>query len=369
MVNKVLNSLFNDKAIFRFSKDQQKKYIEHFGSPKDEIDRSFYQYKCQTRHLNFFIKLFLNIAAFFALVLTVSQRKRKKATLDKQTDNLFLFVHDNRNVPPKYQKSSFLSIEKIGGESWSEKAELYFKVIKKRYGMHSFFLLKVYKKMAFYQFLFDRYNPQRIITSNEYSFTSSILTKLCNVSNITHIDVMHGEKLFYFGDSFFYFNKIYAWDEFYIRLFTELCAKWDNAEIYFPHERFTVQKRETGYKHLTYYLQTQSKTEMKNLCHFFDKLIDIRITVRPHPRYGNIKQCLHIFKKYTVEDFYKIGIEESLANAGIVVSAFSTVLLQAKCSDIPYLIDDVSNVKNYQKLKDLDYRLIENNALSQLMVK
>ena len=365
VVDKILNCFFNDKAVFKYSKQKQVDYINKLGEPKDEIERSYFQYKCQIHHLNIFQRLFLNIISRIALILLFLRPKRT-TDFKENVENLFVFVHDERNVPQKYRSTSHLKIEQINGSSWSSTANTLYLEIKKRYRHHAYFLLKLRKKIGFYQYLIDSYKPNNIITSNEYSFTSSVLSLLCRRENVRHVDVMHGEKLFYFGDAFFYFDEISVWDEYYLNLFSELKAAYGSETVYFPIERFFIKSDDEPTVDYTYYLQMQTKKEMRKISLFLSKLQPARVAVRPHPRYTDISKCKKIFKNFEVEDTTNISIEQSLARTKAVISVFSTVLLQAKCSSIAYYVDDISDAGKFNKLRDLNYRLINNNELTRL---
>ena len=65
------------------------------------------------------------------------------------------------------------------------------------------FSLKVTIKVAGYSFMITKYQSKAIVVHNEYSFTSSILTAYCETRNVLHINVMHGEKMYYIRDSYF----------------------------------------------------------------------------------------------------------------------------------------------------------------------
>ena len=43
-------------ALFSYDVSKQKKYIAKLGNPRDEIERSYFQYKCQMQFNHFFVK-------------------------------------------------------------------------------------------------------------------------------------------------------------------------------------------------------------------------------------------------------------------------------------------------------------------------
>lgn len=366
IINKILNSFFNDKAVFKFDRETQMKYLKKLGNPKDNFERSFFQYKAQIKHLNIFQRIFLNCAALAASFIGLF-KKKKEAVLIKEKESALVFVHDVRNVPPKYREGEYVVVESIDNQAWNDKAQLLYKQVKKRYRFHPYFLLKIYKKLSFYCYLIDSYRVKKIITSNEYSFSSSVLTQFCNRLGVEHINVMHGEKLFYFGDAYFFFNSLYVWDEQYQSIFKDLKAEWEHCDVYFPSERFVVNVDPEPTVELTYYLQMQTKKQMQVIHEALIKTGKQKIAVRPHPRYTNINACKSVFKDFEVEDPTLISIEESLKRTQAVVSVFSTVLLQAFCSGIEYFIDDVGCERQYEKLKNLKYRFATEKRLSKII--
>ena len=80
-----------------------------------------------------------------------------------------------------------------------------------------------------------------------------------------------------------------------------------------------------------------------------------QISIRPHPRYSNIDLVKKIFDFVYVEDTNYLSIEQSLFQSGAAISLYSTVLNQALCNSIPIIIDNISNPKNFYRLKELGY--------------
>jgi len=66
-LTKVNNSFFSKGY------DEQKKVLDDFEKPKDLIERSVYQYKCQMHKYPFFLKLIQNIMSLFLLTYYFSK--------------------------------------------------------------------------------------------------------------------------------------------------------------------------------------------------------------------------------------------------------------------------------------------------------
>ena len=51
-------------ALFSYDVDKQREYIEKLGNPRDEIERSYFQYKCQMQFNGKGITFLLNLVSF-----------------------------------------------------------------------------------------------------------------------------------------------------------------------------------------------------------------------------------------------------------------------------------------------------------------
>ena len=355
-LTKIQNAIFKRKLLDR---KRQEKILDKYN-PKDDFDRSYFQYCCQTKCLSFLSKVLLNAGSIFYL-LTVRLGIHKKRSIEKtQKDKIYYLINDPANIPEDL-RTSFYNVDKEISSVYNAQTAKFIKEINKRYFFHFYFRAKVIKKIAIYEYMFLKYEPTSIYTSNEYSFTSSILTLFCEKQNIENIDIMHGEKIFDIFDSFFRFSKIYAWDESYISLFKSLKASINDYGLYFPKSRFFIEKDMSPKYDLTIYLQEQNQKEMSALKKQLSKT-NLLISIRPHPIYTNIKVCKKIFETYNIEDVKKTSITDSLRQTKCVCSLYSTVLLTAHKSNIPFIIDDISMPHKFEILKDLDYPMINSNS-------
>lgn len=193
------------------------------------------------------------------------------------------------------------------------------------------------------------------------SFTSSILTDYCRACGIKHIDVMHGEKLYYMRDSFFKFDKCYVWDNYYSDLLSSMKADRDQFVVETPDSlKFGDEAvREDRYDY-TYYLADENDAVLEKIAQSLRILSDRgkRIAVRPHPRYSNMESVKKYFAFAELEDSNILSIEKSLMQTRAAVSLCSTVLNQAFCNLVPVVIDDISNRTRFEKLRELKYILL-----------
>lgn len=56
-------------ALFSYDVSKQKKYIAKLGNPRDEIERSYFQYKCQMQFNGKGITFLLNLVSFPVAIL------------------------------------------------------------------------------------------------------------------------------------------------------------------------------------------------------------------------------------------------------------------------------------------------------------
>ena len=241
-VNKILKSLavfFEKKqnSVFSYDVEKQKKYIKKLGNPKNNFERSYFQYKCQMKLKGSIFAFVLNIISLpLILFYLIIYFRNNEMILKERRDLVFLRNGLPENVLPKSLISIYHNIEnepKDGFIITKQDIQFIRKIILK-YPLSWHFILKCLIKVGTYSFIIKKYSPDVIAVCAEYSFTSSLLTTYCNEKNIKHINVMHGEKLYFMRDSFFKFNSCYVWDEHYKKLFISMCADKNQFVIEIP---------------------------------------------------------------------------------------------------------------------------------------
>ncbi|NCC70139.1 hypothetical protein EOM09_00975 [bacterium] len=363
---KLYNNIFKRKdPLFNTSVKKQRRFINKLSLPVTDIDRSYNQYLCQKQCNPFFINLFTNIGSFPLYFYFLYLKKNDSLRDKKFVSALFLSPIENiKNLPSSLLKEYInLEQEEISGFYLTKSDKKFIKSISKYHKFSYFFLLKCILKISVYRSKIMAFNPNAIIVTSEYSFTSSILTLFCNTNNIEHINIMHGEKLLYIRDSWFHFNRCYVWDDYFINLFNINKIFCDEYIIEIPdsQKKWHIENVNIEFD-FTYYLQNQTRKElmlisdiMKNL-----KKQGYRVSVRPHPVYSDLKIINKLFKGIHIEKKSLI-IEHSILRTKAVISLFSTVNRQAYNNNVEYIIDDISNKKKYNQLKDLKYYFIEKN--------
>ena len=361
-------------SLFKYPIEKQEKYIKKLGVPKDEFERSYFQYRCQMKFYGPFLRILLNVMALPLSILLLWKYKRKKIVSEGAHECIFIKNGLPENIIPnslRENASEILSVEAT--ENYLSKTDASFlRTLFKRYPFSWMLWLKTIIKLSQYSAAISKYSPKAVISCDEFSFTSSIMTKYCRTNEIKRINVMHGEKLYFMRDSFVDYDAYYVWDQYYVDLLVSLGARVEQFYVELPESMQIKKQDDISIKYdYTYYLADESRETLQIIAHMMEKLQKQgkSISVRPHPRYSDRKLVGELFAFANIEDCKTVTIEQSLLQTGAAISLFSTVLNQAASSAIPIAIDDVSNFAHFQKLKELRYVCLnkEHQLLSELM--
>lgn len=352
-------------AIFSYPVDSQEKYINSLNNPKNDFERAYYQYKCQMELHKKLIVIFINVASLPFLFYFYF--KPNKIISNKiKYDAIFLSEGISEDVIPDSLREKYKNWKTIlsHGEILDHKDKHYFTRLCIKYPISWHFLLKCLIKLRMYSHEIKVYTPSAIIVCGEYSFTSSFLTNYCEENGVTHVNVMHGEKLFFIRDSFFRFHQCYVWDKYYIELFDLLRASKIQFIVDTPRSiKFIDKKIYKKSIDFTYYLAAEDELTLKNISFYLERIAKtgVKISVRPHPRYSNIDMVKKYFNKFEIENTSKIDIQMSISRTRNVISLYSTVLNQAHHNQVNIIIDDISNPTVYISLKKLRYIVFDYN--------
>lgn len=347
--------------IFTYPLEKQKAYIAHFPEPKDALERSYFQYCCQMKFHGKLQHALLNLAALPMSVLYLLKYTRIKAEKqNSQNDCIFICYDLPENIVPDSLRQRYPEMRSIRNteNSLDRDDTAFLKTIFKRYPFSWMFWLKMVLKVSQYSDTIKKYTPNTIVSCDEYSYTSSAMTAYCCSKGIKRINVMHGEKLYYMRDTFMEYDEYYVWDQHYVDLLTDMGARREQFHVEIPQSMRIQKLNNVSIQYdYTCYLQEENDETMHaiastlRLLHSKGK----RISVRPHPRYSDMKLVTKLFDFANIEDYKAVTIEQSLLQTGAVISLFSTVLNQASSNSIPIVIDDISNRNRFEKLKELRY--------------
>lgn len=348
-----------NKSLFDIPVSEQNKYLLSFSEPQDNLERSYFQYKCQIFFSSKLLILAQNLVAILLFPLVALFLLLKKNPQKKSQHEIVISIDGIAvNVIPKELKGQFFRFSEGNVLRFKDVVFCCKSLI--RYPFSPFFSFKLMFNVSKYRYVIDCYNPRQIVVHSEFSFCSSALTLFCNMHDIQHVNMMHGEKLFYIRDSFFRFDKCFVWDPHYIYLFSQLRAYLGQFIVSVPDSLYiNTMIYEDINKHVDYkyYLANQTEIELTQIVKSMLLLesYGFSILIRPHPRYTNMNILQKLIAKDKIESNADVSIEDSLSNCGNIISCYSTVLLQGLTIDKQIIIDDISNSNLYLKLKDMQF--------------
>ena len=353
-----------NKTLFDIPRLEEESYLRKLGPAKDDYDRSYKQYKCQNYFMPPWKVVIINIFAFFFLLPTVIYLVLKRTIVNRQEliQAIGEFKGITEIIPDTLQRRYKIVIAETSRPSLSVRDLSYVLQMALRYPLAPYFTIKCTLKLGGYSQSIYCHHPDAIIVHNEPSFTISVLTNYCNKKGVKHINVMHGEKLFFIRDSYFRFDECYVWSEHYVRLFTSMNAAAGQFIIEIPHSlKIDTQKyiNKSDYADYKYYLAIYNEEEIRSIVESLSFVGRNGETVkfRPHPRYSNIKLLEKYVGKEKIENPNEVSILSSISNLKYAVGSFTTVLSQAYFSGKGVICDDVTFSEQYKKLKDLKYIL------------
>ncbi len=365
---------FYRDPLFSCSVEKQKKYLDDLSEPQDLIERSWLQYRCQMMLYGFAAKVALNILSIpFILIMFCRKGAETKIAhngddaishRNKTVKAIFIREGKDKKVLPDSLSEEFNVVddEHISGSILLKEDKKFLLRLLQRYPLSWHFVLKVQLKIAQYRYVVEEYAPAALICCSEYSFTSSAVTRWCRLNGVQHINVMHGEKLFYIRDSFFCFDRCYVWADEYVDLFHALRAEQSQFIVEVPPALRIDTNDIAPSKDFTYYLGGESGEKLYRIKNTLEKLVEkgFVVAVRPHPRYSNKEEIKRIFSELlVVEDSEKISINESIQSTRNAASLYSTCLLQAYVNGVNACIDDLSDPNWYLELLKRQYVLAD----------
>ncbi len=365
-----------DLQMFDVPQKVQQAYLESLPAPENDIQRSLNQFKCQCFFWTKWKVPLFNVVSLFvffpALLLewirslwirpcnhydALSELKGMKEVVSEEVSSEYDIMFADWLVKGMLRSSDLGFVMEVFLASFP----------------NTYFALKILLRVSQYSEVIYLYSPRAIVTHGEFSFASSALTHYCDLRGVSHINVMHGEKLYHIYDSFFRFDKCYVWSEFYERLFLKMRAYEGQFVVRVPPSMkidSEAHKNVESYADYKYYLANFDDAEIASVVRSMEKLKKSGKSVRYrlHPRYLN----LDLISKHTtadeIENPREVSILESVANCACAVGSYSTVLAQAYMSGKQVVMDDVTYKDRYEKLAEYDYWLASENCqrLSQL---
>lgn len=372
----------NSKLFFRTIYDtvntieHQKAVLNSFPEPTDDVDRSYYQYKCQTLMKGKFNLLVLNLLSFPVLIYLLVKTVLSCTTTENMESDTGLCVYWSENsgdlIPQQLQDCYRFTRPDMRSISMDRASLAYIWTLIKKHPISWYYLAKCILKLSQLNTIIQRYHPDAILTDEQSSFTSSYLTGYCELKHVRSINIMHGEKVFTISDSFFRFHDCYVWDEHYIRLFLSLRAVATRFVVEKPKQLiFQISETSVPPKYdFVYYLQKEDDIALTKIREHLLRLREkgYAVAYRPHPIYEN-KNTAVFLKDIEREDSASVGIERSVLQTKYALSRYSTVLYQAYLNGVTAVVDDLTDFSEFEYLLQAGYIMLslEHKLLSEFL--
>lgn len=353
----------------------QEAFLERFPSPRDDWERSYFQYRCQA-FLNGRILTFLMNCAAVVLLPVYHLYLRGKKPVSTQSCDAVMLASTPRDLIPQSleEKYNITQIPDFQNHFQLSKDDAaYLRLLFRRYPFAFYFRFKCMVKVAMYSAAITRCQPKAIICSEEYSFTSSLLTDYCQRHHVKHINYQHGVKMIFIREAFFHFDQCYFWDQYSVDLMKLLHAEPGQFIVERPPslslEGMTTELERVDY---TYYLQVPTPAELERIKNSLTVLRarGAKIAVRPHPLHIDMVKSLYQDSSgFLLEDPREVPIKQSLLRTNCAISPSSAVLIQAAYNDIPIVIDDIFAPGIYENLCERKYLcvMLQHRRLSELL--
>lgn len=366
--------------LFSCDVEKQRRYLASLGEPRDDIERSYAQYKCQMwlkgRPASFVINLasLPLLLGFLLRGMTAEERDDGAVGACKKA----VFVSDSSvmdRIPDElWNAYEDIVVDNKQGPGLLRGDRTYLLQVWRRYPLSWHFILKCAIKVRQYRGVLEAWSPDAVIACSEYSFASSLLTDYLNRNNVDHINVMHGNKLFFIRDSFFRFNTCYVWNDDFAELFKRLRAESSQFAVSLPRGlKFEGERPAELTADFTYYLGGEDLEQFDRLTGVLGALSakGARVRMRPHPRYTDRELLERVPSSIEVENPSEVALEQSVLTSACVMSLYSTVLIQAYLNGVSVVVDDLSDPARFKKLEQMEFALLdaEHRLLSDVLAE
>lgn len=308
----------------------------------DLLSRSFAQYKCQfykNRKIFFINLLLLLFVPFLILIPLVLFFFSRGENLENESD-IVSVLPDKSIIPESFDNNVICSYNKFDFFSFTYKDLSFCYGVIFRYFFKPFFWLKCLYVICAYCGV-TKIGYKEILVSNEYSFTSSILTKYFRNYEMICSNCMHGEKVLCLRDCYSTYDNFYVWDNYYSKLLESMSVK-ANFKVAACDALGLDLIPDGCHGDIIFYLQGFETIDdlvlIREKLEKLSQMFELSFFVKPHPRYFN-KDLNIVFDE---KDVLNLEFKEAVLRSKIIVSNYSTVLFQAfynrSNKKIPFLI-------------------------------
>lgn len=379
------------------SLDDQEKMISSMPTPKDDMDRSYYNYLCCSSSTNSFSKVFLNVCGIavipaiflvYLINLLLCNKKPCSGALFISCKNRIGMEYRYEDRFPNELKKEFKKIKTLKLDSFPGvlNGVIGFPVLKVwlpfvlRHPFAGYINFRALLNLANFYRLVYIYEPEAIINFRaELNSMSSIITLMCENEGVEYINFMHGEVMTNISSAFVRFSRFYIWDDHYKEVFRWSKSPMDQFRTYLPamyDHKSDTDKSDKEY-FITYMFCGDEKGHMdfnaETICRVFKQLDQkgYKCKVRPHPRWSDMNQLHKVFdgSGIEIEIPEKVSVTESIYSSEYIAGTFSSVLTEAYYMKKTVVIDDISDKELISTLKRRKYFLLnkEHILLSKLL--
>ena len=331
-------------------------YLRGFPEPKDLFERSYDQFLCQRSLYRIKAAGFLENAAAAAVLQPILTRRylhtRMESVPVPGKKPAAVFWQDSSFIPEELEQQYEVICDVPYNIGCLKPEDLAFvREIAARYPKERFFVFKILCRVATYRAYIELYHPAAILSSAEYSFTSSALTEYCRRQGIRHINIQHGERNLGITSSFCAFDTFYVWSEFFRSIYAEERFDMTDFRIARPPVVDLHLERFEEKTDLKYYLQLDRSAMLRAQRKSVEQLISAgyRVTVRFHPCYCREAKVRRFFGGLCpIESPVEVSIAQSLGETRGAVGAFTAVLYQAYENHKLAVVDDLYDPAEFQ---------------------
>lgn len=382
--------LFDNKKKYPSPHDQMA-YMESFPEPRNEVERSYFKYRC-LMYCSYSKKqrFIVNLISFFALAVLVPLFRIKGLRCDQamrnyQPKDLLLRKAATRIpiqdiFPDKLMQLQKNTVDYPGVPYFhlfiTRDAFSLFGNAWRKHPFHFHYLMVIFVRLSQACYLLQKYSPAAITTYVcEREFADCLLTEFYENHGIQYHGFMHGDFLRTIDQAFMHLTKYWVWAEEYKEMFQSLRGSYQ-IEVYTPGKYSGIvvprSSAEAYDYYATYYFSNESEESLIKVRDALMKLTKQghRCKVRAHPRFSNLELIRKAFKnEIDIEDNANMTIEQSLECTYYSIALMSTVLSQAYHSGKKIVIDDISDPEKFELLREEGYILIDKSDIlfSQLV--
>ncbi len=366
---------------------EQKELIDSFPEPRNDVDRTYYQYRCVFAGKSRASIVVLEAAGILmcipALAAYLVNRIRYGSRKKEQKDIVFLNTKNKYGmtykysvfIPPRYlqnrESMEVFEYEKYPPLFWGRFGRKAFRTwagLALRHPLRGYMNFNCLMHLMSLNRICWEYSPKEILCYRaEGKYESSVLASFCESQGVEYNNFMHGELLLSKKRAFVRFTRLYLWDEHYKEIF-----RWGRSDerqycIYCPGilNRDYRDSAEPPF-YLTYYLsggsdETKYHENVPEIAEILKRLqrSGKRCKVRPHPRWSDmdaVRACCG--GEIPIEIPSEVGLDDSIRQSAYVAGTMSTCLLQAFSGGKPVILDDVTAPGYFQRMRESRFILM-----------